>query len=57
MAHIHPIGSARALNRSVVHRKDDALALMQPYDLGSRLHARPLLRQNERATGKILLRN
>ena len=56
MAHIHPIGSARALNWPVVHRKDDALALMQLYDLGSGLHARPLLGENERAAGEILHR-
>jgi hypothetical protein len=42
VAHVKPTGAARATDRSMVDRKDRALALRQRHDLGARLHARAL---------------
>src|SRR5262245_44656253 len=53
VAHGDPIDAARALHRPVVHWKDHALALPERHHLGARLHARPLLGQDEFAAGKI----
>lgn len=53
VAHIDAIDSASAANRTVVDRKDHALALPQRHDFGARLHARPLLSEHELAAGKI----
>jgi hypothetical protein len=56
VAHVDPIGAARAIHRSMVDRKDHALALCQRHDLGARLHARPLLREHELPAGEVDLR-
>jgi hypothetical protein len=44
------------MDRSMVHWKDNPFTLMQPDHLGSGLHSRSLLGENELASGKILRR-
>src|SRR5215470_18683936 len=56
VAHVDAVGAARALHRPVMHGKDDALALAERDDLRARLHARPLLREDEFAAQEILAR-
>jgi hypothetical protein len=51
---VHPIGAARAIYRPVMHSEHDCIALVKRHHLCARLHARPLLGQDELAAGKIL---
>src|SRR5262245_19155720 len=53
MAHGHTIDTARAAYRPMMYRKNDDITLSQVDDLGSRLHARPLLGQDELAAREI----
>ncbi len=50
--HADPVGPPTARDRPVVNRKDDALALAERHDLGSRLHAWSLFGEHELAAGK-----
>ena len=56
VAHVDAEAAARPPHRPMMHREDHALALRKRHDLGARLHARPLLRENEFASGEILAR-
>ncbi len=53
MTHCNAIGAARAGDRTLVHRKDHCLALLQADDVGTGLYARALLGQHELAAGKV----
>jgi len=53
MAEIHPVYTARSVHGAMVDREDDRVALTKRYDLRSRLHAWPLLGENELAARKI----
>jgi len=53
MAKIHPVYPSRSLHRAMVDREDYRVALAKRYDLRSRLHAWPLLGENELAARKI----
>src|ERR1700676_2519902 len=53
---IDAIVSFGALNRPVVDREGNGIALAQPNDLGTTLHPRTLLGQDELAAGEILPR-
>lgn len=53
MAQMDPRSAARSPHGPVIHRKDDAVALIEVDDLGSRLHPWPLLGQHEFATRKV----
>ena len=56
VAHVHAVGAARALDRPMVHREDDGVALPQRHHLGPRLQARALLGEDELAAGEIRAR-
>ena len=51
---VHTVWPARALHRSMMHREDHPVSLLQFDDLRAGLHARPLFRQDELATGEVL---
>ena len=53
MAKIHPVYPSRSVHRAMVDREDYRVALAKRYDLRSRLHAWPLLGENELAARKI----
>src|SRR5438105_15174978 len=53
MTHVAAVETARPLHRPVMHRKDYRLALRQRDDLGTRLHARPLLGHDKLSAGEI----
>jgi Arc/MetJ family transcription regulator len=53
MAHIDAIAAARALHRAMMHRENDAIAAAERHDLGARLHAWALLREQEFAASEI----
>jgi hypothetical protein len=54
VAQIHSIAAFRTLNRPVVYGEYDGVALLQRNNLGSALHAGPLLCQHEFTTGEVL---
>jgi hypothetical protein len=53
MSHVDAIGSPRPLDRAMVDGEDDALALVERDHLGPRLHAGPLLGEDEFAAREI----
>src|SRR5262245_35476031 len=53
MAQVDPIAAARALDRPVVDRERNRIALAQPHHLGTALDAPALLRAQELAAGEI----
>src|SRR6185312_3243715 len=53
VTHIDAVEAACSLRRPDMYGKGHGIALAKRHDLGSRLHARPLLGQYELATGKI----
>ena len=53
MAHLDPIVTASARNRSLVDGEDHGFPLAQRNHLASRLHARTLLDDHELAAGEI----
>src|SRR5262249_19672131 len=57
VAHVDAVDAARALHRTVMHGKDNALALRERHHLGARLHARALLREHELAAAEVLARS
>ena len=56
MTHVDAVSAPRAPDRPVAYREDHALALVEPDDLGPRLHARPLLGQDEFAPREVDVR-
>src|SRR6188472_3835592 len=53
MAEVHTVGTPCALDGTIVHGEDHAVAPAERNDFDTRLHARPLLRQHELTTGEI----
>src|SRR2546430_9976780 len=53
---IHAIHSASACHRAMMHGEDYRISLAKRHDLGPRLHAGPLLRNDELAPGEVLTR-
>src|SRR5688572_5741190 len=53
VAQVHAIGASSAVDRAMMNRKRDSVALTKRHDLRSRLHARALLSQHELAAGEI----
>ena len=51
---LHAIDAAASLDGPIVHSEDHGITLVQRNDLDPALASRPLLRQHELATGKIL---
>jgi hypothetical protein len=56
MTHIDAIDSPRAPYRPMMDSEYDSITLPERNDFRSRLHARPLFRQHEFASGKIAAR-
>ena len=56
VAHVDPIGTARAADRSMMDRKDHAFALRERNDFRARLHARSLLGEHEVAAAEVGMR-
>jgi hypothetical protein len=57
MAHCDPVGAAAAVDGPVMDRKDDSLALLQWYDLATRLCAWALFNEKELTAGEVLSRS
>src|SRR5579883_595686 len=53
VAEIDAVEAARAAHGAVMHREDHRLALRERHHLGARLHARPLLDEEELAAGEL----
>ena len=53
---VHAINILRTLDRTLMNREDDGVALAQRYDHRPRLHTWPLLRQYKFAASEISLR-
>ena len=53
VAHVDAIEAARAAQGSMMNRKDHSIPLKERNDIGSRLHPRPLLREDEFAAFEI----
>jgi hypothetical protein len=53
MAHCDPVGAAAAVDGPVMDRKDDSLALLQWYDLATRLCTWPLFNEKELTAGEV----
>lgn len=56
MPEVDAIHAASALHGAVMNRKDHHIALAKRYHFGSRLHAWPLLRDDEFAAAEVFLR-
>ena len=56
VAQVDTIVAACASHGPMADRKDDAITLVERHHLDARLHARPLLRQHELATGEVSIR-
>ena len=50
---IYPIDALRAVDRAIMHRENNGLALAERHDLRPRLHPRALLGQDELAPGVV----
>src|SRR5256886_9017878 len=53
---IHAIHSASACHRAMMHGEDYRVSLAKRHDLGPRLHAGPLLRNDKLPPGEVLTR-
>jgi len=56
MAHIHPVETPRAVYRALGDGKDHGIALFQRDHLGTALHTRALLGEDEFAAAEVLTR-
>lgn len=57
MAYCDPVGAAAAVDGPVMDRKDDGFALLQWYDLATRLCAWPLFNEKELTAGEVFFRS
>src|SRR5439155_22135186 len=56
MAHIDPIGAARALHWTGVNRESHSITLLERHDFRARLHSRALLGERKFAALEVLTR-